>query len=195
MFEWKVKVVKAYRFDRDLFEKKIKGNSGFSLIELLIVVSVAGILMAIAGVQYSAWVTKAGVEREIRAMYVDLMNTRLRAMQRNRLHFVDFSVNNQYTVYEDTYDGMLSTYTPDGDGSLQKTSPGDTIVLQTRTKNSIIPDLTSGLKIFYFDRNGLPSLTGDIRLSSSVSPDYDCILLAQTRINLGKWDGTTCNIR
>jgi len=161
-------------------------NKGITLIELIVVVSVIGILVIALGFSFQGWMGKYKVESQIKEMYVDLMNARARAMQRNRVHFVDLpsAQPKQYTIYEDT------NTAPDGNGTLEAAS--DTQVLQKTTDYTIVPALAFGDTRFNFNKNGLVSHNGSIRLSSTVTPDYDCIVLFTTRINMGKWNGTDC---
>ncbi len=169
--------------------KMFTGRYGFSLMETLIAVCIMSVLMGIAGLQYSVWIKRYNVEREIREMRADLMNARARAMMRNRRHFVDLA-DGQYTVYEDTYDASLGANSPDGDGTLQISS--DAVIMRKPTHFIIDPSLGFGARRFYFNNRGLSSQNGSIWLSSDVKADYDCIVLFTTRINIGKWNGSTC---
>lgn len=173
-------------------------NRGFTLIELLVVVGIIGVLAIALGFSFVGWQGRYRVESQIKEVESDLMKARARAMQRNRVHF--FSLNpdlpSQYTVYEDDSDGTNNV--PDGDGVFQpgtgdsadnelpsypKTidydltwnGTGDTVTFNTRgiiTANRTICMFTD------FD--------GDALHLSDVDPDYDCIVLSATRINLGK---------
>ncbi|HWR59628.1 MAG TPA: GspH/FimT family pseudopilin [Thermodesulfovibrionales bacterium] len=164
---------------------------GFALTETMVVICIVAILAGFAGLQYSFWMKRYNVEREIREMHADLMDARARALHSNRLHFVTFA-GNRYTIYEDTSDGKDAVYTPDGDGSLQRTSTGDAVIVEKQTDSVIDPRLGFGAKTFYFNKNGLSSLNGSVRLISDVEADYDCIALFSTRINVGKYNGSTC---
>ena len=161
-------------------------NQGITLIELIIVISIIGILVVALGFSFQGWIGSYNVEREIKGMYIDLMNARARAVEKNRTHFVDLPVAQpkQYTIYEDI------NPVPDGNGILETAS--DASILQKNMDYTIIPALSFGVRRFSFDKNGLVSNNGTIRLSSTVTPDYDCIVLFTTRINMGQWNGTDC---
>jgi hypothetical protein len=121
-------------------------------------------------------------------MFTDLMNARVSALQRNRMHFVNFA-GTQYTIYEDTNPG------PDGDGVFQAS---DTLVLQKSTQYSIVPALGGSATGFSFDKNGLVSLAtattavGTLHFDSEAGSEYDCVTLCTTRILMGKWSGGDC---
>ncbi len=158
-------------------------NGGFTVIELLIVIIILSILLVIAGLSGRAWLDRYRVEGQVKEMYVDLMNARARAMQKNRMHFVRFTTA-QYTVYEDTNPA------PDGDGSLQPAS--DAQVLQKSANYAI----TSGSSEIDFDSRGLATgLTGTqttIRVTTSYGAAYDCLTISATRIRMGAYNGSTC---
>jgi len=165
--------------------KTIK-NQGITLIELIIVISIIGILAVALGFEFTGWIGAYRVESQMKEMYVDLMNARARAMQRNRIHFVTLAAT-QYTIYEDTNPA------PDGNGTLEIAS--DDQVLQRNRDYAIVPALAFGATQFNFDKKGLVSHNGTVRLSSSLTPDYDCIVLFSTRINMGRWNGASCDAK
>lgn len=171
--------------------KKWGECDGFSFTETLIVICITAVVVGLAGHQYSTWIKKYNVERETRELLAELLNARARALERNRLHFVRFT-DGSYTIYEDTYDGDLSSYSPDGDKSLQITEPGDTVIVRKRTGNPVVPGFGLHRTTIYFDGRGLPSLKGNLRFDSGVSADYDCIVISTTRMLLGRWNGSAC---
>jgi prepilin-type N-terminal cleavage/methylation domain-containing protein len=190
---------------RDILKKIIfMNNDGVTLPELLVVVSIISILMLALGFEFRGWMGSYNVESEIKEMYVDMMNARANAMQKNRAYFVDLPSSNQeqYAIYEDDYDATYNTIS--GDSVLQigaDPNTSDNLVVQKTLKHTIVPSLAAGVRRFYFNKNGESSLSDSspntIRISSTADPDYDCIILSQTRIKMGKWNGTTstCDLK
>ncbi|OGW37794.1 MAG: hypothetical protein A2Y97_08755 [Nitrospirae bacterium RBG_13_39_12] len=173
--------------------KILMNEDGVTLVELIVVVSVMVALVVGLAFSFQGWMSTSKIESEVKDMYADLTNVRARAMQRNRMHFVTFTAR-QYTIYEDT------SPAPDGNGSLE---PGaDTQVLQKNTNPSSPINATTADPL-RFTTNGLaldadlPSSDatygnyGTVRMTYTDSnPDYDCIVVSETRTNLGKWNGS-----
>ncbi len=123
------------------------------------------------------------IERQAKEMYVDLMNARARAMERNRDHFVVVSTNN-YQIFEDTNEN--GTYNAGTDTA---------IAGFTNPKTLTYPlDPSSFAGTVTMDIRGIVSPNNTILFNIGTNnPDYDCIVLFTTRINIGKWNGTTSN--
>jgi len=168
---------------RSTDDKAVRG--GFTLVEILITIAILGILVMIAVSNFGGLIEKYKVEAETKQLYADLMDARGRAMQRNRMFFVRFSGTGigytRYATYEDT------NTSPDGNGIWDNTA--DTRVASVAVTHGMITALPGG---FDFNRNGIASVTGNIRFSSTASPDYDCITILPTRIKMGKYSGGVC---
>jgi len=171
----------------------MRNNRGFTLIELILVMVIATILMAIAGISGKAWLDKYRVESQMKEMSIDLMNARVSAMQRSRMHIVTFSPSaaaaTQYTIYEDT------NPSPDGNGAFD---PGlDRQVLQKNINPSYA--VQTGSAQIDFDSKGLVSgMVGTattVRVNGSFGSAYDCIVITLTGLRMGAWNGATCVVQ
>jgi len=153
---------------------------GFTLVEILITIVSFGILIVIAASDFRGINEKYKVEAETKQLYADMMDARGRAMQRDRMFFVQVNDNN-YQTYED------SSPAPDGDMALQNT---DMLVANVRVSHAISTGDIAVPLSFNFNRNGIASVTGFIRISSTTKPDYDCISIRPTRIKMGQYNAT-----
>jgi prepilin-type N-terminal cleavage/methylation domain-containing protein len=164
--------------------KMIK-NSGITLIELIVAISVVGILAAAFAFEFKGWMGSYKVESQIKEMYVDLMNARTRAMQKNRMHFVSLTTT-QYTINED-----ISTW-PDGDENLTSADDvrpsgyTDPIPLLQKNLNPTHPITWNGGAQIDFDKRGLSNVNKTICSNTDIDADYNCIEISASRINLGK---------
>jgi prepilin-type N-terminal cleavage/methylation domain-containing protein len=166
-------------------------NKGVSLVELIVVISVIAILAVALGFSYVGWQGRYNVEKATKELYTDLMTARSMAMTRNRMYFADFNSpappagSGTYRIAEDTNDDGEGD--ADADGVIDVT--GHTI-LPSFPKTVNYP-LTFASSIINFDKRGLvqprqTALGGTICIFTDVDPDYDCIVIRQTRILMGK---------
>ena len=187
----------------------MKEDSGVTLIELLVVITIATVLIVALGFEFTGWQGKYKVESQIKDIYSDLMNARINAMQKNRAHFVNFPDTVSYTIYDDDSDGINKV--PDGDGVFQP-GTGDaadrelpTFPKSIENAYTVTIGTTGAPQTFTFNTRGLLSPNKTICIFtdfdgdkiSDVNPDYDCIILSNTRINMGKLqkqdtDGGVC---
>lgn len=163
-------------------------DSGFTIIELIVVVAIFGLLLAIASISGKGWLDRYRVEGQTKQMYTDLMNARVSALQRNRMFFVTLTPN-QYAIYEDMFPP------PDGNGNLDLGAGQDRLVTQTTTQYTL-----NFSETFNFTQNGLVSWSsgtnsGTIWFTSTANPGSDCIALSTTRILMGKMNGTNCIVQ
>lgn len=81
----------------------MRGKSGFTLVEMMVVIAVAGVLTAIAIPTYIAWLPRHRANGAARQLFTDLQYARMRAISENNDYKVEFDTgNNLYKVYDDT---------------------------------------------------------------------------------------------
>jgi prepilin-type N-terminal cleavage/methylation domain-containing protein len=181
----------------------MKKITGFTLIEILFVMVIMGILLAFATISGSVWMNRYRVESQTKQMYTDLLNARAKAMLRNKMYFAVFTAT-RYTVYEDSNPG------PDGNGTLEAGAGGDKQVLQTNLNATYAVTLKPTAAVadtINFSSKGLVSWSLGIVSVPTVTQQtiyvtskksgvaYDCIVIAQTRLTMGAWDGANCKVQ
>ncbi len=153
-----------------------------SLIELTVVITIIGVLAGLGVVNFTRWINRYKVETEAKQMYTDLMQARLMAMEKNRVHFVNLAANS-YSIYDDT----------NGDGAL---TVGTDPLAYPATSLSF-PIAWNGTTPITFNTKGLTdsSAGNTICIYSTLDPSYDCVVVSRTRIRAGKLNsqGGTCS--
>ncbi|MBI5098163.1 MAG: type II secretion system protein [Nitrospirae bacterium] len=165
-------------------------NKGMTLIELVIVVTIIGILATSLGFSFQGWISGYNVENQIKEMHIDLMNARALTMRNNRMQFVNLTAT-QYTIYEDT------DTPPDGNGIPD--TANDTQLSQ-KNLNIRYPITWSDAAdtTVEFNTKGISINDKTICSNTSVDADYNCIIISATRINMGQLaakitDGGACD--
>ena len=161
----------------------MNNSRGITLIELLIVFAIIGILGSSLAYAYSGWMGRYNVEKQTKEIYSDLMTARMMALTRNRAYFVDFPSATTYRIVEDT-----------NDNNAINAGTGDT-VLPSFPKTVEYDNNANGFGIpltFKFNSRGLISPLRTIWITHSTDPDYDCIVISSTRINMGQMSGNSC---
>jgi prepilin-type N-terminal cleavage/methylation domain-containing protein len=152
---------------------------GFTLSELVVVVAIIGLLLSMAGMSFRTWYDKYKAESQIRMLHADLMQARVSAMQKNKEYFVVINGSN-YQVVEDANENGAN----DDPALEQKTMryPATSSVTVIMDTKGLISTTTSSLVNHV-----------DIKFNTgSATPEYNCIQLYATRINLGRLDGSNC---
>jgi prepilin-type N-terminal cleavage/methylation domain-containing protein len=155
-------------------------EDGVTLTELLVAISVVAILTVALGFTFQGWKGKYRIESEVKELYSDLMDARTKAMTRNRMYFVVLNAGN-YQEYADT-----------NDNNVPNAGAGDNPEPEFTNPKPL--EYSSGWTgTIAFDTRGLASTAATIVLNipADTDPDYDCIHVYQSRIRIGKYNGTT----
>jgi prepilin-type N-terminal cleavage/methylation domain-containing protein len=194
-------------------------HRGFSLIEVLIAISIAAIMISIATTG-AGYIQAQRLTSASRNFLGDLQRIRQKALlqsyplngstQLNRgfgIRFIDGTsyvtfefIDTGATVfqYDDTDEEFEETGKMEGGvriGPSPKMMTGDVVVTLGDTGNP------AGDLIIY-DRRGIPRLTNweispsktYVFRSGSASSGPKCVLIDQVRIREGQWNGTSCSI-
>ncbi len=160
-------------------------ESGFSLVELIVVIGVIGILLSIVSINFNSWLVKNRVEAQVREMATDFSELRVKAFTNKQRHSI--TINKQSYVfksYSSENELQLSggTVLPAGTHTVQfplKKSSGadfDGIVIEIETRGMSTSTKTS----IYLDYQ-------------NASPNIDCLTIHTMRINPGKKNGSNCD--
>jgi prepilin-type N-terminal cleavage/methylation domain-containing protein len=164
-------------------------EDGVTLAELLVTVSVVGILALVLGFSFRGWMVNFKIENQTKELYSDLMDARTKAMTRNRMHFIVLNTNN-YAVYEDTNDNNAAN-PGTGDNPTSEYKDAATSLLKTKPLQYNL----GWTGRIMFDRRGLSdsatAIPVRLNLPSGATPDFDCIIVYQSRIRMGKYNETT----
>ena len=176
---------------------------GVTLVELIVVISVISILVIAMGFSYISWQGAYRAEKATKDLYADLMEARTMAMTQGRMCFADFNSpvpppgSGRYRI---ACDPVLND---DGQGDIDSNGvidAGHEFLESINPKTVDYPIIFGGAgTIIDFGKSGivqledpaaLPNwslcLTMPVNLTYEVIPDYDCINISQTRINMGK---------
>lgn len=168
-----------------------RDQKGFTLTELMIVVAIVAILSVALGFSYQGWMGRYKVEKTTKDLFSDLMTARVNAMTRQRMFFVDFPTATSYRMIEDVNDNGASN-----------PGAGDNVLVSF--PKTVEYTITSTGGTLSFDKRGVvnasaialsPTTQGVICVTAAsvnADPDYDCIVVEQTRIKTGKLGGA-CN--
>jgi type IV fimbrial biogenesis protein FimT len=107
--------------------RRFRSASGFSLVELLIVVALMGIIAVISVPQLVRQLPKWHMNGTARDISAKLMMARLRAIQENRQHRVSFTLGPpaRYAVQRNTGNGWDTVGAGEGYGEISVVLSGD----------------------------------------------------------------------
>jgi prepilin-type N-terminal cleavage/methylation domain-containing protein len=147
---------------------------GITLVELLVAISVTGILVVALAVSFEGWMKRYEVEEITKGLYHDLMLARMMAVEKD-VKYLTLLGPHQYTVAEDRNEN--------GDVDDGEMLPG----YPKKVKYKLEWNFTRSSKVF-FDTRGLMTPYRTISVVSGADADFDCMKVSDTRIITGKYD-------
>jgi type IV fimbrial biogenesis protein FimT len=166
---------------------KISAISGFSLIELIIVIAIMGIVMSIATLNFQSWQAKNRVEAQTREILADLNEARTNAFTQKKQYGIVFQPNS-YVIK--SYSTASAAASPLTSGTIVTTK--NLKCGLTKAGDSIIDTPV------VFDTTGITFNWFTIFVSQN-SADHsaavNCIVISTARVNMGKINGTACEFK
>ena len=158
----------------------MKKESGFTLLEMVVVIAVIGILSAIAIPNFIAWLSNRRVNSAARQMVSLLQNARIEAARAGANVVVTFDpdgnsvIDGNYEVFVDDGEGTGDADLngrPDGWGNGTHDAGERTIAADWIPPGVILidtpPPFGGGAGETRFDSRGMPNQAGPIRLTNS----------------------------
>lgn len=158
---------------------KLNTTTGFTLIEVMIVVVIIGIFASMAGPSFSNYIPKMKLRADAREKTNFLRQARSRAISENSQYGIYFNDDtNSIAFFKDIVSPETATYDEDGDSLVQ-----DIILCET---NVIFDNSTLSNDVVVFFSNGSASTSGQIDLlNPEINESFTINILASTgRIKL-----------
>jgi prepilin-type N-terminal cleavage/methylation domain-containing protein len=162
----------------------MKNNSGFSLVELIVVIGLITIVLSTVTINFSSWQKKYAIEGQVKEMLADLTEVRMRAIATKQQHKV-FLNPTAYTFQ-------------------RYSSESDTVGKQVFSKPFKYPiqQFSSGTYSAFsntpvvIDASGYTTSWMTIAVGIGLSdPAYNCLVLSTARVNMGKINGNNCEFK
>jgi len=144
----------------------MRRQSGFTMVEVLVVILIVAVTAAIAVPSYLSWLPDIRLRGAVRDLKSDLGLAKQRAVRENGHAAVIFDIpNNRYTVFVDNGanpggGGAVDDWAPNGDEPVLKIvpMPTDVTMYAESFPGTGAPVGSPGVR---FDGRGLPNVTGD----------------------------------
>ena len=183
----------------------MKKESGFTLVELMVVVAITVLVLGWGIPSYSAWRTKHDIENQMVQLYSDLQFGRMTAYGRKVVSGVFWGTGGTIpkstpanpTPYEIRYDNSNPLNNSIDDTGTDVKIPGPAAIKYPIT---VVVSPVQILNSVSFDGRGFlntlnqaaPASSITFSVSSSSGAAMDCVAVTSTRITLGKMNAGNC---
>ncbi|MBJ6727442.1 pilus assembly FimT family protein [Geomesophilobacter sediminis] len=149
-------------------------RSGFSLIEILVVLAITTLLGSFATIKYREYLQRYKSDQQTRSLRAELMRARIYAVTQQREVLVRFAPDHFHVYSSNVADDTPRT---------------------TRLAFPVSVKLSYGASQIKFDQRGMANLKGDICIEDQGGTgSVDSVIISPTRISIGKRQpGKDCN--
>lgn len=170
------------------------GIKGFSLVELIVVIGIISIILSIVSINFSSWQKKYSIENQAKEMMADLSDLRMRAIQTKSNHVAVLSASPTMMTFK--------SYSSEEPVTLANGKPMFSKTLKYSISNnatSLVPCVDINFTTRGYTQSvpagGMFSNQTIYILPTGTGAAIDCLVISNTRINLGKYNGTDCSFR
>jgi prepilin-type N-terminal cleavage/methylation domain-containing protein len=158
---------------------------GFSLIELIVVITIIGTLATIVSLNFNSMQRKYGIEAQVKELLSDLTSVRMMAFQTKKEHRV---ILNPMLV-------TFRRYSSEADAAgTEVFNKPLTYPIQQKLPSGSLTDFSN--TIIVINDRGLTSNLMTIAVAAGVSdPSYNCLGVHWARVNMGKINGNDCEFK
>ncbi len=163
----------------------MKKQGGFTLVELMVVVSICMLLLAWGVPSYSSWKKKHDIENQMVQLYSNLQFGRMTAYSGKLASGVWWGGGASITSYQVRSDA-------NNNGVIDDTGVDTQIGAAVSPKYAITPSVNQNS--VSFDGRGFldPANPITFSVSSTSGAAIDCVAVSSTRITLGKMNAGNC---
>lgn len=184
----------------------MKNQSGFTLIELMIVVAILGALITVVALTSTSYLKRQSLSASSREVLSDLQKVRMDALTRgssgnNRGFGIRFASNTEYFSFEfnDANNNFVYNGASEELSAKAKRLPNN-VTIKRWNGSSLVSPNSSDADVLLFDKRGLlrdnnlSAILGNtfVLELSGVWPSR-CVVLSPVRIREGVWNGTACD--
>ncbi len=150
-----------------------------TLIELIVVLSIMGIIFAIGIPAYTKWKTRYDLENDIKEIYSMVNDARIRSFMEKRVCGIVWGTS--------PFSNISLKCDTNNDGNI--TDTGAEIIKTLSLKNKFVSTLT-----YVKFSNGIAQNYLNIHpQNNNILSNETCVSISITRVRIGEWDGTSCN--